>query len=165
MQIPRATRPVFPPGYIENPQGFVAWEWVEGRLKDEKNYWLGSTRPDGRPHVVPKWMVWVGGQLYFDGSPQIRHARNLAANPAAVVHLGNGDEVVILEGVVHALDRPEAALAQAVAAEYTRKYERFGYSPQPDQWDAGGLFAVSPVQVITWSEFTKDPTKFRFEAV
>jgi len=48
------------------------------RLDEAKNYWLCSVPPDGRPHVIPKWAVWVDDKIYYDGSPQTRHAKNIA---------------------------------------------------------------------------------------
>jgi nitroimidazol reductase NimA-like FMN-containing flavoprotein (pyridoxamine 5'-phosphate oxidase superfamily) len=120
-------------------------------------------RPNGHPHVIPKWGVWVAGSFYFDGSPQTRHARNLEKNPFISLHLESGDQVVIVEGVGRAFDHPEAGTAEAVAAEYRCKYAQDGYAPQPDQWDKGGLFVVVPKTVLAWTQFTKDPTKFILE--
>jgi hypothetical protein len=82
MAEPKVTRPHFPPGYVDHPSGHVAWAWVEERLDQAVHYWLCTVRPDGRPHAVPKWAVWVDGSIYFDGSPETLHARNLARNPA-----------------------------------------------------------------------------------
>jgi nitroimidazol reductase NimA-like FMN-containing flavoprotein (pyridoxamine 5'-phosphate oxidase superfamily) len=156
-------RPHFPEGYITSTTSLLAWEVVEESLRTAHNYWVCTVRPNGHPHVIPKWGVWVAGRFYFDGSPQTRHARNLAQNPSVSVHLESGDQVVIVEGVGRALDRPEAGTAEAVAAEYRRKYAQDGYAPQPDQWDKGGLFVVVPKTVLAWTQFTKDPTKFILE--
>ncbi len=29
------------------------------------NYWICTTRPDGRPHSIPVWGFWLDGGLYF----------------------------------------------------------------------------------------------------
>jgi nitroimidazol reductase NimA-like FMN-containing flavoprotein (pyridoxamine 5'-phosphate oxidase superfamily) len=81
-----------------------------------------SVRPDGRPHAVPKWAVYVDGRIYFDGSPQTRHARNLALNPAVVLHLESGERAVIVEGSGRAIDRPPSDLALRLVQAYGRKY-------------------------------------------
>lgn len=160
MTSPKVSRPVFPPGYVENPSKTVAWEAVEQRLAEAKNYWLCSVYPDGRPHVIPRWAVYVQGKIYYDGSPETRHARNIAANPHAALHLESGDQALIVEGHAAAAGKPSAELAAKIAAAYCAKYTQFGYCPQPEQWDEGGLFVFTPKKVLTWTNFMDDPTRF-----
>jgi hypothetical protein len=161
---PKITRPHFPEGYVDHPKALLTWELVEQKLAGAKNYWLCTVRPDGRPHAVPKWAVWVDGKLYFDGSPSTRHARNLAKNPHVSLHLESGDEVVIVEGTGHASPRPSPGLGARLAQAYAAKYAALGYAPQADQWDQGGLFEIAPQTVLAWTKFTDDPTKFVLEA-
>lgn len=163
MHTPQPVRPHFPPGYIDNAKSFVPWAYVEQRLREAENYWICTVRPDGRPHAIPKWGVWVEGKLYFDGSPQTRSARNLAANPAVTVHLESGTEVVIVDGVVREVIGPPRELAEQLAAGYKRKYTAFDYAPAVETWDQGGLFAVTLHTVIAWTQFTENPTKFVLE--
>jgi hypothetical protein len=164
MTEPRVTRPRFPPGYVDHPQRLLTWEYVEQRLAEAKSYWLCTVRPDGRPHAIPKWGVWLDGKGYFDGSPETRHARNIAGNPQVVLHLESGDEAIIVEGVCRAAPKPTPKLGKRLAEAYAAKYAQFGYSPQPDQWDHGGLFEVIPRKVLAWTKFNEDPTKFLLEA-
>jgi hypothetical protein len=28
-------------------------------------HWLATVRPDGRPHVMPVWAIWVDDAFYF----------------------------------------------------------------------------------------------------
>ena len=90
-------------GIAEGDQGLMTWDWVRDQMATSRNYWIGSTRPDGKPHAAPVWGVWVDDTLYFSTGRTSRKARNLAANPAVVVHLESGDETVILEGAVEPL--------------------------------------------------------------
>jgi hypothetical protein len=161
---PRIIRPRFPQGYVENPQALLPWSHVEQRLAEAKNYWLCTVRPNGHPHVVPKWGVWVDDKFYFDGSPDTRHARNIAGNPSVALHLESGDEAVILEGSSQAVKSPAPELAEKVARAYSAKYAALGYAPGPDQWDNGGLFEITVRMALAWTKFTDDPTKFIFEA-
>ena len=85
-------------GIAAGDAGLMDWSWVDAQMANSRNYWIGSTRPDGRPHVSPVWGVWLGGALYFGGDVQARRSRNLAANPQVVAHLESGDEVVMIEG-------------------------------------------------------------------
>jgi len=163
MKTPKVSRPKFPPGYVDNPQSSVPWELVVERLTTAKNYWLCSVRPDGRPHTVPRWAVFVDGKIYYDGSPETRHARNLAHNPNVTLHLESGDQALIVEGTAGEAGKPALELAQQLAAAYRAKYAQFGYSPEPNQWDAGGLFVFTPHKVLTWTNFMDDPTRFMLD--
>ena len=162
MNQPRITRPRFPKGYVENPQALLPWSHVLQHLLEAKNYWLCSVRPNGHPHVVPKWGVWVEDKLYFDVSPDTRHARNIALNSSVALHLESGDDVVILEGLAQAAQKPMPDLAVKVARAYSAKYSVLGYAPTPDQWDKGGLFEITVHMALAWTKFTDDPTRFVF---
>ena len=163
MKEPKITRPKFPEGYLENPKSFLPWSHVEKRLAEAKHYWLCSVRPNGRPHAVPKWAVYLQGKIYFDGSPETRHARNIAKNQFVVLHLESGEDVIIVEGVAKASGKPPFELAVQIAQEFSKKYADRGYGPQPDQWNAGGLFEIEPRTVLAWTKFTDDPTRFTLE--
>jgi len=160
MELPKITRPQFPQGYVDNPSASLTWAYVVKRLSESKNYWLCSVRPNGRPHAIPRWGVFVDGKFYYDGSPETRHARNILENPFVALHLESGDEAVIAEGTCAAAGKPSAALAQKLAAAYCAKYEQFGYAPASDQWDQEGLYVFTPRKVLAWTKFMEDPTKF-----
>lgn len=52
-------RPIMPAGYgiSAESDGRLDWAWLDSRLETARNYWVASTRPDGRPHVMPVWGV------------------------------------------------------------------------------------------------------------
>jgi len=158
----KITRPKFPKGYVDKPVSYLTWDWVATQLTESKHYWVCSVRPDGRPHVVPRWAVFVDGKIYYDGSPETRHAINLESNPNVTVHLENGWEAVILEGTSGPAGKPSPELGEKLAQAY-KKYLDYGYTPGPDSWDGGGLYVFTPRQCIAWSKFNEDPTKFVFE--
>ncbi len=162
MKPTKITRPTFPKGYVDNPISEVAWEYVEERLTRSINYWLCSVRPDGHPHVIPRWGVFADGKFYYDGSPETRHAKNIAQNPNVTLHLESGKDVVIMDGISEPAGRPSAELAQKLSHEYKSKYSGEGYSPEPDQWDGGGLYVFTPRQCLAWTTFFENPTKFVF---
>jgi hypothetical protein len=73
------------------------------------------------------WGVWIDDTFFFDGSPQTRRGRNLAANPAVTVHLESGSDVVILQGEAIQIHGIESQLAQRLSdAAYTAKYKELG---------------------------------------
>ena len=163
MKTPKVSRPTFPKGYVDNPASYVDWSWVAAQLTESKNYWLCSVRPDGRPHAIPRWAVYLDGRIYYDGSPETRHAQNIESNPHTSVHLESGDRVIILEGISSPAAKPDPTFANRLAKAYRKKYAAHGYSPEPNQWDEGGLYVFTPRKCIAWTNFIEDPTKFVFE--
>src|SRR5262245_60149405 len=93
---PKPDRPDMPTGYgiAQIEKGLLSWEWVTAQLENSRNYWICSTRPNGRPHAAPVWGVWFEGALYFSSDRRSRKARNLAAKPEVVAHLESGDDTV-----------------------------------------------------------------------
>jgi hypothetical protein len=162
---PVASRPVLPKDYgvPASREGMVAWSWAVEQLTQARNYWFCTTRPDGRPHAMPAWAVWVDEALYFDGSPETRRGRNLAANPAISVHLESGDQVVVLEGNALEAGKPSPELAQRLVAAFEAKYASVDYHPTPTQWDNGGLWRLSPSVAFGWTEFPHALTRWRFD--
>ena len=161
---PRPSRAHFPPGYIEKPADLLPWSHAHERLAEAQIYWIASVRPNGQPHLSPIWGVWLDNVLFFDGSPQSRRSRNIAANPSIAVHVerGNaGKDVVIVEGEAGEY-RPDRALAERLAAAYGAKYGESGYSPSADQWDEGGLTAVRPRLVLAWTDMNT-ATRWHFD--
>lgn len=145
----------------------LTWDQVENRLVGSVHYWLASTYPDGRPHVVPRWGVWFDDAFWYDGSPKTRHAINLSKNPHCSLHLESGSEVTILEGISNASNPIVGALGEHLSEKFRLKYEELGYAPESDAWSddiAGGLRVLTPTKVIAWSTFPTDVTRFTFEA-
>lgn len=167
LERPGADRPKMPPGYgvPKGTEGLLTWEQVTPRLEASAQYWMATTRPDGRPHVVPRWGAWIDGHLWYDGSPDTVHVRNLAANPACVLHLEDGWETVIVEGTSTPAQPPGLDLGARIAAVFAEKYGARGYAPEADAWEgpsAGGLLRFNPTKAMAWFEFPKDVTRFTF---
>ncbi len=164
---PARDRPVMPDGYgvPETDDGLLDWSVIEERLRESLHYWMATTRPDGRPHVVPRWGAWIEGALYYDGSPDTLHARNAAANPACTLHIGDGREAITLDGATGASQPLQGSEAKSIAAEIGRKYGALGYTPAADAWsgpDAGGLMVFRPAKALAWFDFPTDLTRFHF---
>jgi hypothetical protein len=142
----------------DDGRGLFPWSWVQERMAAARNYWIGSTRPDGRPHVMPVWGVWLDDVFYFSTGVTSRKARNLAANPAIVVHLESGDDVVVMEGTAERMDDP--ALKSRVNAVYAPKYKM-----EEDVISSGPLYGLRPQVVFAWleSDFPGSATRWRFE--
>ena len=37
----------------------LPWAWATERLNRARNYWIATTRSDGRPHSRPVWGIWL----------------------------------------------------------------------------------------------------------
>ena len=142
---------------LGDPQhGFdpLSWEWVVDRMVVGRNYWVATTRSDGRPHVVPVWGVWVDGSFWFFTDRKSLKARNAEPEPRATVHLESGDEVVVLEGDL--VDTTEPAASRPVSEAYEAKY---GVATAPDRGTA--LYYLSHNKVLAWleSDFPRTATR------
>jgi pyridoxamine 5'-phosphate oxidase-like protein len=157
MTSPHADRPSMPSGYgiASGDDGQLAWSWVERECTRSRNYWICTTRPDGRPHAIPVWGLWLDGAVLFSTDPESTKARNFTARPEAVIHLESGDEVVVLEGRIEPMDR-------ALLPEFVKRYEK-KYSFRPSETETAGVFSLRPERVLAWREkdFPTSATRFR----
>ncbi|MBC8161491.1 MAG: pyridoxamine 5'-phosphate oxidase family protein [Roseiflexaceae bacterium] len=170
MQRPIVDRPVLPADYgvPESLEQLLPWSHVTERLERAMIYWVGTVRPNGRPHSSPIWGVWLDETLFFDGSPETRRGKNMSANPAVSIHIesgGAGKDVVVLEGDALQVrgSTLDPAFKRRLADQYAAKYLADCYQPEPDQWDAGGLYRLQLHTVIAWTTFNIDPTRWRFQ--
>lgn len=78
----------------------LPWSWAVERLVANRNFWVVTVSMEGRPHALPVWGVWDAGdgRFAFACGPRARKARNLAANPRAVVMVDGTVECVSVEG-------------------------------------------------------------------
>ena len=81
-------------------------------------FFLGTSRPDGRPHATGIGALWLDGDLYFTSGPGTRKARNLAANPACTISVRLEDIDLVLEGeATRVTDRPTLEQVAGLYAE------------------------------------------------
>jgi pyridoxine/pyridoxamine 5'-phosphate oxidase len=74
------------------------WTEARDRFAEANRYWLATVRPDGRPHIMPVFGVWVGDALYFTAARTSRKAKNLALNARCVVAADVPTLDVVVEG-------------------------------------------------------------------
>ena len=116
---------------------------------------LATTRPDGRPHVVPCCFVLVGNTVYsaVDAKPKstlaLQRLRNLAAHPAASLVVDYYDDDwtklwwVRLDGAARVLETG-AERDEALAA-LAGKYPQYVDAPPP-----GAVVAVDVAEWRAW---------------
>jgi len=152
-----AGRPRFPRAYgiPAAEDGLLPWSWAGERLDGSRNYWVATTKPDGAPHAMPVWGLWLDGAFVFSTSPESRKGRNLARDPRVVVHVESGEEVVVLEGEIE-----EIELDERLARLYAAKYE---YRPEPGSADEA-WYRLRPRSAYAWADdFPRSVTRFVFD--
>ena len=121
-KFPKASRPHMPGyGIAENKKGLLPWNWARERLEKSHNYWISTVRPDGAPHTMIVWGLWMDGGFHFSTGGESRKARNLKANPRCVVCTEKANEAVVVEGTVEVSNDPK--LRKRFASQYQRKYK------------------------------------------
>jgi PPOX class probable F420-dependent enzyme len=159
-----ATR--LPISHAEPPRvrGHLTWEATELRLRVGRSSIIATTRPDGRPHAMAIWFCWLDGRLYFITARSTQKARNLARQPWAVVHVGDGDEVLMVEGSTQRItdEAERARVDDAYRAKYVDPVSGATASifdnPEDD------LYRLDPSRVVTWMYGTVAGwTEWRFE--
>ena|SRR5437867_8510780 len=153
------------PGYgildAESGTGLLPWSWATERLARSRNYFVATTCPDGRPHLMPVWGVWIEDTFFFSTGPNSRKAKNLAADPRCVISPEGAGETVIVEGTA-AFETDRAVLDRFVAA-YKDKYDWQIDLADPNQ---SGIYRVLPQVVFgidDVNDFVGSATRWRFD--
>jgi general stress protein 26 len=162
---PEASRPHMP-GYgivgSSEGSGLLPWSWAEERLAASHDYWVTSTWPDGRPHVMPVWAVWHDSCIWFSSSLGSRKTLNLQRDPRCTVATDKASEPVIVEGEAEVV-RDLETLAVVLDLE-NRKYDT-SYAMEMLDPDVNACFRVRPRWAfgLSAADFTGSPTRWVFE--
>lgn len=92
---------------------------TDQRLETDRNIWLATTRPDGRPHLTPVWFVYLRGRFWIGTGRDNVKTRNVTTNQYVSLAVENGNDPVVAEGTVtiHHHERPDDVV-KAFAAKY-----------------------------------------------
>jgi len=144
-------------------RGFIPGSKIDHFLRAFRSIWLSTTRPDGRPHAVPVWYIWDGQNIYFISARSLQKSKNLTRQPWIVVHAGDGDDVIILEGPVEIVT--EQAELEKVDAAYRAKYVDPGSGAQATIFEPEvDLYRVNVKRVMAWEYGTvANRTDWKFE--
>ena len=154
---PRTERPHIPGyGISKSKTGMLPWKWAEKKLAGSREYWLMTVRPDGRPHAMIIWGLWVDGAFWFGTGAKTQKARNLASNPNCIIGTEDAADAVILEGVAELVT--DAEMRKKLQSPSLKKYGMSG---------TGGsepVYCVRPRRVFGLVEksFPKTATRWTF---
>jgi nitroimidazol reductase NimA-like FMN-containing flavoprotein (pyridoxamine 5'-phosphate oxidase superfamily) len=161
---PKASRPHIPGyGLTNSAKGLLPWKWAEDRLNRSRQYWIATTGPGGRPHVMVIWALWLYGALYFSTGRKTRKAKNLRRNPRCTMCTDNAGEAVILEGVVDT--EREVERIREFIRRYEKKYDwKLGEMAEDFMARKEPVFRLKPrVAFGLWeAKFTSSATRWKF---
>src|SRR6186997_2904969 len=158
---PKPERPSIPASYGFTPSTLHTppdWNDIGERIRASRNYWICSVSPDGYPHALPVWGVWMENCLYFVTKRASKKGRNLLSNPKVAIHLESGDDVVSFQGsVVEVTDKLQLA---KVATTYSEKYNGDQINLEIEV-----VFELAARFAFTWLErnYHQTATRGRFE--
>jgi hypothetical protein len=153
------------PGYgveaADEGTGLMPWTWAVDRLTASHDFWLATTWPDGRPHVMPVWGVWWQDALWFSCGLRSRKARNLELDQRSVFTTDDARNPVVVEGLARRVSTTDviAGFNDAVNAKYDTDYSVDFYDPS-----INGVFRVEPVWAfgVAEDDFSGSPTRWDF---
>ena len=98
---------------LGNGEGTTSWEMARERLanpEQPRTYWLATTRPDGRPHLMPVIAFWIDGAMHVVAGEGTQKARNIAADGHCVIATSSTTLPsldIVIEGRAEALADPD----------------------------------------------------------
>jgi pyridoxamine 5'-phosphate oxidase-like protein len=165
MMEPKASRPHWPDALEKSPadnRGLKSWAWALERLEKSHNYWIATSRPNGRPHLMLVWGIWWQDAFWFSTGPRTRKAKNMAAHAQVVIGTEAADEAVILEGA------PKEIKDRAVWKQLAELYDaKYGGSLEPILVACdGNVYRVEPRVAFAQDEhaenFAESVTRWHF---
>jgi hypothetical protein len=153
------------PGYGILPEhegtGLLSWRDVEPRLAQSHDYWLATTWPDGRPHIMPVWGVWHDSALWFASSRRSRKIANLSHDPRCVATSDDAQDPVIIEGAAEVVTDEGliARFLELLNAKYQVSYPLDFLNPA-----VNATVCMRPHTgfALLQSDFLGSPTRWRF---
>jgi hypothetical protein len=146
------------PGYgvVEDMDGALPWKWAKEVMDACRNPALATTRPDGRPHVMPIWAVWLDdiGVVFATAITSVK-SKNLLKNPACAFSFERDRDNLVVEGRAEIVELDD--LPGFVDA-YRKKYD---YAIEE-----GPVWVLRPTAAFgfieTNEDFAKTATRWRF---
>jgi pyridoxine/pyridoxamine 5'-phosphate oxidase len=97
-------------------------EFTAVQVNKSRQYWIATTRPDGTPHLMIIWGLWLEESFWFSTGSSSRKGRNLAVNPRCPIGTDDAAKAVVLEGSVALVNAKSAEYANFAKA-YEKKYD------------------------------------------
>jgi PPOX class probable F420-dependent enzyme len=131
---------------LNNPKHAHADE----RLRSDIIIWIGTVRPDGRPHFVPVWFLWDEGTVLVFSKPD-QKVRNLQKNSNVVLALDDtkgGNDVILIEGEAALLEQGSVTTTHPdYAAKYGQELTEMGWTPESMSKEYNMPIRITPTKI------------------
>ena len=101
-------------------------------LERQKDVWLATADPAGRPHIIAASAWWDGSDLVVATRAGTKTARNMETNPIVRVALGAPSDAIVIEAQMIesriAKDAPDLAAGFAAACGWDPREEGEGWA-------------------------------------
>jgi PPOX class probable F420-dependent enzyme len=125
---------------------------IDERLRTAPIIWLGSVRPDGRPHLVAVWFLWDGATILIFSIPNNQKLRNIMQNPnvtLAVDDSKGGDDPIVVEGQAELLPNGSVDTTLPTYAEkYATLLTEMGWSAATMATEYSQAIRVTPTRFM-----------------
>ena len=127
-------------------------------FRDSRVVHVGTLLPDGAPHVVPLWFVWLEDAVYATCRQGSRVWRNLRRDPRVALQFNRGlawteHAGVVVRGKAELLVPDEPAARRALSAwfeKYRSELAGYGFAAYTEQISEPVLIRVRPDQLASW---------------
>jgi PPOX class probable F420-dependent enzyme len=127
-------------------------------FRDTRVVHVGSVLPDGAPHVVPLWFVWLEDAVYVSCRRESRVWRNVRRDPRVALQFNRGttwteQAGVLVRGKAEPLPPEESAAKRALSAwfeKYRAELAGYGFAAYTEQVKDPALIRVRPDRLTAW---------------
>jgi PPOX class probable F420-dependent enzyme len=131
---------------------------IRRTFRDSRVVHVGSLLPDGAPHVVPLWFVWLEEAVYVSCRRESRVCRNLRRDPRVALQFDRGvawteQAGVVATGKAELLPADEPGAKRALSAwfeKYRGELAGYGFAAYTEQIKEPVMIRVRPDRLVTW---------------
>jgi PPOX class probable F420-dependent enzyme len=127
-------------------------------FRDSRVVHVGSLLPDGAPHVVPLWFVWLEDGVYVSCRRESAVWRNITRDPRVALQFDRGlawteQAGAVIRGKAEVLPPDEPSTKRALSAwfeKYRGELAGFGFAAYTKQVKEPVMIWVRPDRLATW---------------
>ena len=114
------------------------------RFNEADCSWLGTVRPDFRPHSAPVWHVWTGSRAYIVTKSTAVKVNNIRHHASVVLTHPDPHKAIIIEGQAQIVQGKTNLLRPLFKAKYN--------------WDIATdeayntIIEITPLKLLAWGE-------------
>lgn len=126
---------------------------------------VGSIDPDGAPHVVPLWFVWLQDAVFVTCREGSRVSRNLRRDPRTALEFDRGrawteQAGALVRGRAEFLPEDHPSTRRAISAWFEKYRELLsgrGFAAYTGQVERPLLMRVRPERIAVWDHAAPRP--------